>query len=51
MAIKRTLKQLIEKHEKDAKYARAKAEEFARRADASLAKAQRLKEEAAEAAS
>lgn len=51
MATKRTLKQMIEKHEKDAAYLEAKAAECARRAKDKRERAEKLREEAAEAAS
>ena len=49
MPQKKTLKQLIEHHEKNAAYTAAKADEFARRAKESRERAERLRREAMEA--
>ena len=51
MSTKRTLKQIIERHEKDATYLEAKAAEFARRAKEKRDRAERMRREAAEATS
>lgn len=48
---KKTLKQLIEHHEQAATYAESKSAEWAAKARISREKAERLKREAAEAAS
>jgi hypothetical protein len=49
MADKLTLKQRIEKHEKDAEYLEAKAAEFSRRAKDKRERAEKMRREAAEA--